>query len=169
VDQSTQPVETADAYSQIRDEILAKLDQKGPTEFKMQLQPENLGQIDISLKISEGKLIIDILADKSQTQALLISQVDKLVSSLGLQNAHVESVQVSQQMNSDSQNSQNQGYQMSSGMDFSQGRQNSGETGESWRQISNGIFGTQTDFTAAEAAKGTEQSRNNFGRMNYVI
>ena len=169
VNQLTQPVGNTEAYSQIKDEILATLEQKGPTEFKMKLQPESLGQIDISLKISEGKLIIDILADKSQTQALLTSQVDKLISSMGLQNVHVESVQVSQQMNSDSQNNQNQGYQMNSGMDFSQGRQNSREAGEGWQQISTGIFGTQTDFNTEETVKEIQQARDSFSRMDYII
>lgn len=169
VDQLTQPVETTEAYSQIKDEILTTLEKKGPTEFKMQLQPENLGQIDVSLKISEGKLIIDIMADRSQTQALLTGQVDKLISSMGLQNVKVESVQVSQQMNSDSQNSQNQGNHMNSGMDFSQGRQQSGETAESWQQLSSGISGIKTEFIAEETIKNIQQTRDSFSRMNYVI
>ncbi len=50
-----QTVESVPPYSQIRDEILTKLEQSGSTEFKMQLDPEDLGQIDIKLKLSEGK------------------------------------------------------------------------------------------------------------------
>ena len=170
VDQLTQQVDTPEAYSQVADKIFTTLEQKGPTEFKMQLQPDNLGQIDISLKISEGKLIIDILADKSQTQALLTSQVDKLISSMGLQNVQVESVQVGQQMNSGSQNGQNhQGYQMNSGMDFSQGRQNSNQSGEIWQQVGTGIQGAQFELSAEEEADGIRQAGNGFGRLNYVV
>lgn len=168
MNQLSQPTEGTSAYSQISDQILATLEKKAPSEFKMQLQPENLGQIDISLKISEGKLIIDIMADKAQTQALLTGQVDKLISSLGLQNVQVESVQVNQQMNSDSQNSQNQAYQMNSGMNFANGRQNSGETGETWQQYSSNIFGTQ-DISTEDVAERTWQTRDGFSRMNYVI
>lgn len=170
VNQLTQQVDTPEAYSQVADKILTALEQKSPTEFKMQLQPDNLGQIDISLKISEGKLIIDILADKSQTQALLTSQVDKLISSMGLQNVQVESVQVSQQMNSNSQNGQSyQGYQMNSGMDFSQGRQNSNQAGEIWQQMNSGTPGMQTDFSSVEEADVIRQAGTGFGRLNYVV
>jgi flagellar hook-length control protein FliK len=161
---------STEAYSQVSDQILTTLEKKGPTEFKMQLQPENLGQIDISLKISEGKLIIDIAADRTQTQALLTGQVDKLISSLGLQNVQVESVQVTQQMNSDSQNSQNQSYQQqNSGMNFSNSRQNSGETGQSWQQFTGGIFGSQSDLTTNDVLEASTLTASNFGRMNYKI
>lgn len=121
--QASQSAEASEPYSQIRDEILAKLEQKGPTEFKMQLKPEELGQIDIKLKLSEGRLIIDIMAANAKTQALLTGQVDKLIAVMGLQNVLVESVQVNQQMNGQTQdNSQSQAFMMNSAMDFSQKR-----------------------------------------------
>lgn len=120
----SQTVESSQPYSQIKAEILTKLEQNGPTEFKMQLDPEDLGQIDIKLKLSEGKLIIDILAANSRTQALLTGQADKLIASMGLQNVTVESIQVSQQMNSQTSDSgQGQGYTMNAAMDFSQRKQ----------------------------------------------
>ena len=170
-DPMIQTTETTEAYSQISGKILSSLEQKGPTEFKMQLEPENLGQIDINLKIKEGKLIIDIIADKAYTQNLLTSQVDKLISSMGLQNVQVESVQVGQQMNSDSRNGQSQTYQMNSGMDFSQGRQNSnsGQTSENKQSFSTGIFGRTAEMTAEETLRVNQMTRESFGRMNYVI
>lgn len=167
--QTSKQTGSTEAYSQVSDQILTTLEKKGPTEFKMQLQPENLGQIDISLKISEGKLIIDIAADRSQTQALLTGQIDKLISSLGLQNVQVESVQVTQQMNSDSQNSQNQSYQQNSGMNFSNSRQNSDKAEQSWQQYTGGIFGSQSDPAADEILEASNLTGNNFGRMNYKI
>lgn len=89
--------EKMEPYSQIDREIQLKLEQRGLMEFKMQLEPKDLGQIDVRLRINEGKLIIDIVAASSRTQALLISQADKLVSSMGLQNVEVETVQVNLQ------------------------------------------------------------------------
>ncbi|MDI9493581.1 MAG: flagellar hook-length control protein FliK [Bacillota bacterium] len=89
--------EKMEPYSQIGREIQLKLEQRGLMEFKMQLEPKDLGQIDVRLRINEGKLIIDIVAASSRTQALLISQADKLVSSMGLQNVEVETVQVNLQ------------------------------------------------------------------------
>lgn len=165
--QTDQP-SAAGAYSQVSGEILAALEKKGPSEFKMQLQPEDLGQIDISLKISQGKLIIDIMADKTQTQALLTGQVDKLISSLGLQNVQVESVQVSQQMNSDSQSSQHQAYQNQGGMNFSNDRQNSEEAQKSWQQFSGGRFSHQDD-SVTDSTENLWQTGNSFSRMNYTI
>ncbi|HVI42239.1 MAG TPA: flagellar hook-length control protein FliK [Anaerovoracaceae bacterium] len=168
----TQSVESAEPYSQIRKEILSKLEQKGPTEFQMQLEPEDLGQIDIKLKLSEGKLVIDILAANSKTQALLTSQVDKLISSMGLQNVQIESVQVNQQMNSQTQdNSQSQGYTMSSGMDFSQRKQQE----HCQQEFLNGsklagTFGLQPDETQTSSpVNRIETFRNDSHRMNYSV
>lgn len=120
--QSVQTSGKAEQYSQISDEILSRLEQKNSNEFRMQLQPEDLGQIDIKLKLNEGRLTIDIMAANSKTQTLLTNQVDKLIASMGLQNVQVESVQVSQQMNQQSNSGQNQWQSMNFGMDFSQQR-----------------------------------------------
>lgn len=169
---TTQPVEASEPYNQIREEILSKLEQKGSTEFKMQLHPEDLGQIDIKLRLSEGKLVIDILAANSKTQALLTGQVDKLIASMGLQNVQVESVHVSQQMNSQTQdNSQSQGYTMSSGMDFSQRRQQE----QLQQEILNGskVTGTfnlqQDEAQTNNSMNHIESIRYNSHRMNYAV
>lgn len=169
--QLTQPVETSQPYSQIRAEILTKLEQNGPTEFKMQLDPEDLGQIDIKLKLSDGKLIIDILAVNSKTQALLTGQVDKLIASMGLQNVVVESVHVNQQMNSQTQdNSQSQGFTMNSAMDFSQRKQQE----QAQQQILNnsraGTLAQQQDETQSRnQANRIEFMRYGTHRMNYAV
>jgi flagellar hook-length control protein FliK len=168
----TQAGEKAEPYSQIGDQILAKLEQNGPKEFKMQLEPEDLGQIDIKLKLNDGKLMIDILAANSKTQALLTSQVDKLISSMGLQNVQVESVQVSQQMNSQSQDSQqNQGFFMNSGMDFSQ-RKNQEHFQQEFLKgtAGTGAFSQQQDeVRSSEAADRISPYRYASNRMNYAV
>ncbi len=167
-----QSVEKAEPYRQIGDEILSKLEQKGTTEFKMQLQPEDLGQIDIKLKLNNGKLMIDILAASSKTQALLTSQVDKLISSMGLQHVQVESVQVNQQMNSQSQNNQqNQGFMMNSGMDFSQRRQQE-QSQEEFLKGNNltGINDMQLSETQeTSGARRIQSMRFNTHKMNYAV
>ncbi|MCR5481605.1 MAG: flagellar hook-length control protein FliK, partial [Clostridia bacterium] len=84
----------AQPYSQIADEVVSRLEQKGDMHFRMQLEPENLGTIDVEMKISEGKLMIDIMSHLSGTHQLLSSQVDRLITSLGLQNVQVESITV---------------------------------------------------------------------------
>lgn len=165
-------VNRAEPYSQIRDEILAKLEQKGPSEFKMQLEPAELGQIDIKFKLSEGKLIIDILAASAKTQALLTSQVDKLIASLGLQNVQVESVQVGQQANAQGQDgSQGQGYQTNAGMDFSQRRQQDRLQDEVFKGGSlNGMHGLQQQEARDSGPAGRiEAFRYGSYRMDYIV
>lgn len=167
----TQSAEAPEPHTQISEEILAKLEQKGPAEFKMQLEPGDLGQIDIKLKLNDGKLIIDILAANSKTQALLTSQVDKLILSMGLQNVQVESVQVGQQMNSQSQDSQNQGYPMNSGMDFSQRKQQE----HFQKEFLNGgslpgvIDPRQNETQVNNTANRIESFRYGSQRMNYAV
>lgn len=163
--------ESPQPYSQIREEILNKLSQNGPTEFKMQLEPEDLGQIDVKLKLSEGKLTIDILAADPKTQALLTGQVDKLISSMGLQNVQVESVQVSQQMNSQTQdNSQSQGFTMNSAMDFSQRRQEQNRQEIFNNSNQSGTLRTQQgEAKTSETAGRIESARFNSHRMNYTV
>lgn len=171
LNQAAQPVEANEPYVQIRNEILTKLEKNGPTEFKMQLEPENLGQIDIKLRLSEGKLIIDILAANATTQALLSSQVDKLILGMGLQNVQIETVQVSQQLNSQTQDSsQGQGFTMNSAMDFSQRKQQ-----EQMQQqfAGNGRLSGSFSLLQSELQDGSQinhaNARNGFSRMNYVV
>ncbi|MBR0597533.1 flagellar hook-length control protein FliK [Sinanaerobacter chloroacetimidivorans] len=168
--QGVQGTQASEPYSQISSEIMNHLDAKAPVEFKMQLEPENLGLIDIKLKLNEGKLIIDIMAANAKTQSLLSGQVDKLVQNLGLQNVRIESVQVSQQMNqqnTDGQNYQNQAFAMNSTMDFSQRKQQE-------------QFGNQTDFIrgyetpteepgVVEALEGNQGVQGYYQRMNYIV
>lgn len=171
LNRAAQPVGTNEPYSQIGNEILTKLEQKGPAEFKMQLEPEDLGQIDIKLKFSEGKLMIDILAASARTQALLTSQVDKLISGLGLQNVHVESVQVSGQTNSQAQDSsQGQAFTMHSSMDFSQRKQQEHLQQQSGGGRPGDSFGLrQNELTDSDPMSRIESTRYDFSRMNYIV
>jgi flagellar hook-length control protein FliK len=171
LNRAAQSVGANEPYSQIGNEILTKLEQKGPAEFRMQLEPEDLGQIDIKLKFSEGKLMIDILAASARTQALLTSQVDKLISSLGLQNVHVESVQVSGQTNSQAQDSsQGQAFTMHSSMDFSQRRQQEQLQQQSSGGRPDGSFSLRQDeLTDSDPMSRVESTRYDFSRMNYIV
>lgn len=161
-------VEQIEPYSQIGKEIMAKLDQKLPMEFRMQLQPENLGKIDVSLKMTDGKLVIDIMAASTQTQTLLAGQVDKLISSLGLQHVQVETVQVNHnQLIQSVPNylSEADGQQQ----DYTQGKgqqefQRNSNASKNQRNMS------RTEIESArEASMLLEKMKYETGRMNYVI
>lgn len=164
-------IEKAEPYSQIGNKILAKLEQKGPQEFKMQLQPENLGEINIKLKINEGKLTIDILAANQETQALLKGQVDKLIASMGLQNVQVESIKVSQHINSQIQDYSQGQEHMNAAMDLSQRNQQQ----QYHRRFLNDIRlnGSsdrfQTEISDYDTAERTGAYRYEPHRINYRI
>lgn len=119
-------IDKPELCTQIKEEILDKLEQKGPSEFKLRLEPEELGEIDIKLKLSNGKLIIHIASANPKTQTLLAGQVDKLLLNMGLPNAQVEILQGAFQSNTqgqDAANTQNPAYSAHAGMDFSQRQQ----------------------------------------------
>lgn len=91
--QAAEPAKS-ELYNQVAKAVNANLQGKGPMEFKLQLQPQDMGLIDIKLSLEGGKLTIDILAASAKTHALLAGQTDKLIQGLGLQNVQVENVQV---------------------------------------------------------------------------
>jgi len=170
----TREIEKLEPYGQIGKEIFSKLEQKGPMEFKMQLEPEDLGKIDIKLKLNEGKLIIDIIASNAKTQALLTSQVDKLVQSMGLQNVLVESVQVNQQTNQQTnqlgQDSQNLAFAMNAGMNFSQKKHQEQMQEQLTRQknLSNAISPLNDVNQGIEAVRNIGL-RNGTRKMDYSV
>ncbi|MEI8217027.1 MAG: flagellar hook-length control protein FliK [Eubacteriales bacterium] len=154
-------VAKAEPYSQIGKEIITKLEQKGPMEFTMQLKPEDLGPIDIKLKMSDGKLVIDIMAASSKTQALLVGQVDKLVANLGLSNVKIENIQVS----APGQAITEQQYVMNGGMSFFH-RRNQEQDG---RQ--NSQQGTQVRVNVENSLEAGKVSgiRNQSNKMDYAV
>lgn len=171
LNQSVQTSGKAEQYSQISDEILSRLEQKNSNEFRMQLQPEDLGQIDIKLKLNEGRLIIDIMAANAKTQTLLTSQVDKLIASMGLQNVQVESVQVSQQMNPQSNGGQSQWQSMNFGMDFSQQRNQEQLHKETHREgsLTGSSRTSQTEVQETIPAMIQNLRQVNLHRLNYSV
>ncbi len=152
----------SEPYVQINREILTKLEQKGPMEFTMQLKPEDLGTIDIKMKISEGKLVIDIMAASPKTQNILASQVDKLVANLGLQNVKVENIQIS----AIPQGITEQQYVMNGGMGFFQ-RRNQEQTEKQDRRT-----GAERAINRIGAATETAEkpvSRMMTNKMDYAV
>ena len=129
----------------------------------MQLEPKDLGQIDVRLKISEGKLIIDIAAASSKTQALLVSQADKLVMSMGLQNVEVETVQVNLQADQRSGEGL-QGHLQQQQEHLEQQARNRQNAGQSPSQPYAGDAANHP-----ESALESVIRRNNFVRMDYTV
>ncbi|MBK5247521.1 MAG: flagellar hook-length control protein FliK, partial [Peptostreptococcaceae bacterium] len=173
VNLKNQNLENVPVYNQIAEEIAAKLEQKGPAEFKLQLKPENLGEIDISIKISEGKLSIDIISANTKTQDLLAGQVDKLVAKLGLQNFQIENIQVNPGTTAGTTNhdATNQAAMLNLGMNFSDRRQQENLKQQSiLKKELKGISGLSLDGkelnNSIEVSRGIDFSKH---KINYAI
>lgn len=162
-------IEKPELCTQIKEEILNKLEQKGPSEFKLRLEPEELGEIDIKMKLSNGKLIINIESVNPKTQTLLASQVDKLLLSMGLPNAQVEILQSSAQGYA-GPNSQNQSYTGHAGMDFSQ-REQRDSLQKQWKSNQSRIAAANVlQQESAMARSGFIPGQtSNPNKMDYII
>ena len=169
----TDAIEKPEVYTQIKEEILDKLEQKGPSEFKLHLKPEELGEIDIKLKLSNGKLVIHIASVNPKTQTLLAGQVDKLLLNMGLPNAQVEILQGTFQSGAQDQsgsNTQSHTYSGNAGMDFSHKEQRD-PLQRQWQNNRNRMIAANVlQQDAGMAGSGfTARQRNYSNRMDYVI
>lgn len=78
---------------QVEGKILEQFDGKTGKVFKMTLKPDHLGEIDVELKINNGKLVIGILSASQETHELLTRQVDQLIRGLALQKIQVQTIE----------------------------------------------------------------------------
>jgi flagellar hook-length control protein FliK len=75
-------------------EQIAKNVQVKNNSFRMELFPQDLGKVTVSLKMEQGLLVVDLLADSSKTQSLLASASGEIRSLL--ESAVGQPVQVTQ-------------------------------------------------------------------------
>lgn len=68
---------TRNVISQVKNKIVF-MSKQGLNTVKMQLHPEDLGELDIKLLFEKGKLSVEILASNSKTQSLLASNLGEL-------------------------------------------------------------------------------------------
>ena len=166
------PEEPLPVHSQISQEILTRLEQKNTSRFQMSLEPADLGQIEISMQMSAGKLIIDIAAANFKTQALLANQVDNLVMSMGLQNAKVEVVQSGNNAGTGQETLTNQTQAYAAGGD----RAFSGDSQSGFLQKNNSgnlnqwvAAAIRNSETLTESPAITESGTLRTGRLDYII
>lgn len=169
----TERAENVDPYNQISREIQFSLEKKGPMEFRMQLEPKHLGEIDVKLKISGGSLVIDILAANPKTQELLVGQVDKLIMGMGLENVLVERVQINSLLDAPYAGDDGQGYPTNAGMDFTSGKRED-QLGQQWGGPTHNTMPFNQRNGGVEAglldlAGYGEVNRIALTRMDYII
>lgn len=73
-----------------------KVSKEGDTSvMKVRLYPEELGSIDVSLKLSEGKLIADIIVESEKIKALFLNSSSILNKALAEQNIPIKNINIS--------------------------------------------------------------------------
>jgi hypothetical protein len=77
---------------QIETEILKNMENQ-KMEFRMQLQPADLGKVDVRMVLESGKLVVEIISS-AKTNEMLARQADSLATALRLDNPELSSVQV---------------------------------------------------------------------------
>jgi flagellar hook-length control protein FliK len=81
-------------HSQVSNQILNSL-KDNHLNFKMKLNPEGLGQLTVHISYQNGKVSLDILANTTSTQKLLMGQIDDLKTALQSNNVDVSKLNIS--------------------------------------------------------------------------
>lgn len=164
--------EPAQLLSQVQDAIVENFELNTDKTFKVTLNPESLGEIDVEMAFSNGKLTINILAASQETHELLSKQIDQLVRSLALQKVSVETVTINRSV----EETADSGQQAQSGMtnmDFKQGQQQEAQSnligGKFNRMARIGLTsGESLDESLTDLANISVQS-SRFSRLNYLV
>lgn len=137
--EQAQQTERPAPFVQVADKIAEAAAKGEPTALKMTLNPEQLGEIEIKIDMTQGKLQIGITAEKPETLNLLSGQLEKLTTRLGLQQFQIEGITLNPavppiQPNSNPGTNTNLHHNLAGGMGWQLGQQmGEGRNGESNR------------------------------------
>lgn len=81
-------------------ELVETVEEKGTSTIKIKLHPEELGSVDITLSMDEGKLIAKILVDNDHVKQLFARSMEELNQNLLKQDIHIGDVHVDLNNNS---------------------------------------------------------------------
>lgn len=73
----------------------------GSSVMKVKLNPEELGTVNITLKMEEGKLVAKILVDSNHVKQLFAGKINELTEGLIKQNINIEKIQIDLNTNLD--------------------------------------------------------------------
>ena len=86
-------IDTIDIINQIQDHIRTEY-KEDMTQLQMQLNPENLGTVNLTIAAKEGNVSAQLMAQNEAVQAALESQIAILRESLEQQGVKVEAIEV---------------------------------------------------------------------------
>ncbi len=88
------PVE-AQVAQRVNQAILSmKPGENGEVKFKMTLNPETLGEIEVTITATEGKATVEIITQSKQTQSILAERLEGLQTALKQEGVELEKYQV---------------------------------------------------------------------------
>ena len=93
---SFRPLSTPPPAEQIQVRLLESLEAE-KMEFRMQLQPEELGKISVKMVLEGGRLTVEVVTANAKAAQALAKQTDGLMATLKATGMQVESVQVTAQ------------------------------------------------------------------------
>ena len=92
-DAKPQPVRAPDQVEQIRAQVTRNIEQER-MEFRMQLNPQELGRINVKMILEGGKLAVQITAFNPKAADMLTRQADGLIAALKTGNMEVSTVNI---------------------------------------------------------------------------
>lgn len=163
--QQPQQIRQPEQAEQIKAQIIKNMESER-TEFQMQLQPEELGKVNVKMILEGGKISVEIAAANPKSAEMLSKQVESLAASLKAGGTEISSINVvtanenvSAQMNSE--------YNFNNFQNRFQNREN-GQNGQGQNGRSKGTG------TSAEQAAGIRQAERERPRapqriLNYSV
>ncbi len=142
--QIPKPIAAPVPTQQVEAQVLQHLEQ-GKTEFRMQLAPKELGQVDVRMLLEDGKLTVQILTATSKAAQELQRSGESLAASLRMAGAQLEAVQIVHRPEEPSQ-------QMGGAFNMENGQHPGGESqhGQSPRQQGQGTQWEEETYRAPE-------------------
>ena len=114
-----------DNLQRVNDAIIEQIEtttKDGSSVMKVKLYPEDLGTVDVTVTMEEGKLIAKIIVDNEHAKGLFAGKLSELSESLVKQNIQVEKINIDLNLNSNSNPENNQAFDLNQQGNFNQNR-----------------------------------------------
>lgn len=154
-----QPLRAPDQAEQIKAEVIRNIEEN-KMEFNMQLNPKELGKIDVKMVLQGGSLSVEIITANAQATELLSKQAESLVATLKTGNLEVSSVTVVHEAQNASGNMEGQ-FNLNNFQDRQQAHEQRGHAGR-------GTHGGNAQEPENTAQEGDARSAPQ-GKLNYSI
>lgn len=114
-----------DNLQRVNDAIIEQIEtttKDGSSVMKVKLYPEDLGTVDVTVTMEEGKLVAKIIVDNEHAKGLFAGKLSELSESLVKQNIQVEKINIDLNLNSNSNPENNQAFDLNQQGNFNHNR-----------------------------------------------